>query len=65
MSSTAIIAERRAVGCPRVLATRTRSTLWSLWQATVTIGAPVLTIAVPCALAFFAYQILGCTLSQL
>jgi hypothetical protein len=39
--------------------------LWSLWQAAVMIGAPLLSLAVPGALAYFAYETLGCTLAQL
>lgn len=65
MCSTAIIAERRANAARRDVGIEVRSTFWSLWQAAVMIGAPLLTIAVPGALAYFAYQTLGCTLSQL
>lgn len=65
MSSTAIIIERRAPAPRGELAIEARSAFWSLWQAAVMIGAPLLSIAVPCALAYFAYETLGCTLMQL
>ena len=65
MSSTAITDERRAAAPRGELATHARSAFWSLWQAAVMIGAPLLSIAVPIALAYFAYETLGCTLAQL
>jgi hypothetical protein len=65
MSRTCIIDEPRAAGPRGALATHTRSAFWSLWQAAVMIGAPLLSLAVPGALAYFAYETLGCTLAQL
>ncbi|KAB2851380.1 MAG: hypothetical protein F9K44_01760 [Hyphomicrobiaceae bacterium] len=63
MSGIAIINERRAGAAQR--STQTRSALWSLWHVAVMIGAPLLSIAVPGALAYFAYQTFAGFIHQL
>ena len=49
----------------RAAGIRTRQAAWSSWGLAISLIKSATALAIPCGLAFLAYQALGCTLMQL